>query len=134
MYTVNHISDKLFILYILCTLQLQTHLLTMASKPSTITATSTTAKQDPMPPPQSTAPGKRKSGVKPTSSTTNPVPIFVVQKFLTDAAELVSSPTTRKNWMVEVFEKCSEVAKQEEKTGKASPEIPKRSLSEGDGD
>ena len=36
--------------------------------------------------------------------------------------------------MVEVFKKCNEVAKWEEKTGKTSPEIQKRSLSEGDGD
>ena len=44
-----HNSHKIIILYILCTLQLQPYLLTMASKPSTSTTTSTTAEQDPMP-------------------------------------------------------------------------------------
>ena len=123
----------------LCTLQLQPLLLmpssapttsTMASQPSTSTATSTTAKQDPMPPQQSTAPGKMKSDVKPTSSTPNPVPTSVVQKYVTDAAEIISSsPTTRKMFLAEVFKKCNEVAKWEEETGKRSPDFPKRSPS-----
>ena len=42
-----------------------------------------------MPPPQSTAPGKKKSDAKPTSSTPNPVPTSVVQKYVTDAAEII---------------------------------------------
>ena len=143
MYTVNHISDKLFILHMLCTIQLQPLLLmpslapttsTMASKPSTSTTTSTTAKQDPMPPPQSTAPGKMKSDVKPTSSTPNPVPTSVVQKYVTDAAEIISSsPTTRKMFLAEVSKKCNEVAKWEEETGKRSPDFLRKSLSDGDG-
>ena len=123
-----HISDKLFILYILCTLQFQLLLLmpssapttpSMASKPSTSTATSTTAKQDPMPPPQSTAAGKKKSDAKPISSTLNPVPTSVVQKYVTDAAEIISSsPTTRKMFLAEVFKKSNEIARWEEDYGK----------------
>ena len=123
---MDHISDKLFILCILCTLQLQPFLLMMASTPSTSTATSTTAKQDPMPPPRNTIPGKKKSNAKPTSSTPNPAPTSVVQKYVTDATEIISSsPTTRKMFMVEVFKKCNEVAKWEQETGKTSPEIQK---------
>ena len=34
--------------------------------------------------------------------------------------------------MVEVFKKCNEIAKWEEKTGKTSPEIPKTTLSDGE--
>ena len=90
----------------------------MASKPSTSPATSKPAKQDPMSPPQNTALGKKKSDAKPTSSTPNPVPTSVVQKYMTDAAEIISSsPTTRRKFMVEVFKKCNEVAKWEEETG-----------------
>ena len=99
MYTTNHKGDKLFILYIHCTLQLQPHLLIMASKPSTSTATSTTAKQDPMPPPQNTASGQKKSDADPTSSTPNLAPTSIVQKYVIDAAEIISSsPTTRCSW------------------------------------
>ena len=76
---MNHFSAILF-LYILCTLQLQPHLLIMESKPSTSTTTFTTAKQDPMPFQQSTAPGKKESNADPTSSTPNPVPTSVVPK------------------------------------------------------
>ena len=84
-----HISDKVFILYLLCTLQLQPYLLTMKSKASTSTTTSTTAKQDPMPSAQSTAPGKKESNADPTSSTPNHVPTSVVQKYVTDAAAMI---------------------------------------------
>ena len=74
-----------------CTLQLQPHLLIMESKPSTSTTTSTTTKQDPMPSPQNTASAKKKSDAKPISSTPNPIPISVVQKYVTDAAAIISS-------------------------------------------
>ena len=130
---MNHINDELFILYILCTLQLQPHMLIMESKPSTNTTTSTTAIQDPMPSPQSTAPGKKESNADPTSSTPNPVPTSVVQKYMTDTAAIISSSqATRRMFMVEVFKKCNEIARWEEKTGKTSPEIPKVTLSDED--
>ena len=117
----------------LCTLQLEPHLLIMESKPSTSTTTSTTEKQDPMPSPQSTAQGKKESNADPTSSTPNPVPTFVVQKYVTDAAAIISSSqAARRMFMVEVFKKCNEIARWEEKTGKTSPEIPKTTLSDGE--
>ena len=120
-----HTSDNVFMIYMICTFQLQPNLLTMASKPSTSTTTSTTAKQDPMPPPQSTAPGMKESDVTPTSSTPKPVPTSIVQKYVTDAAEMISaSPATRKMFLAEVFKKCNEVAKWEEETGKRSPDFP----------
>ena len=121
---MNHLSAKLFILYMLCTLQLQPHLLAMESKPSTSTTTSTTAKQNPMPSPQSTALGKKESDADLTSSTPNPVPTSVVQKYVTDAAEIISaSQATRKMFLAEVFKKCKEVEKSEEETGKRSPDF-----------
>ena len=83
---MNHFSVKLFILYVFCTLQLQTHLLIMESKPSTNTVTST--EQVPMPSQQSAIPGKKESNKTPTSSTPNHVPTSVFQKYVTDAAEI----------------------------------------------
>ena len=101
---MDHISDKLFILHILCTLQLQPLLLMMASTPSTSTATSTTAKQDPMPPPRNTTPGKKKSRCK-------------THLIYTQSCPYICCP-----------EIC-EVAKLEQQTGKSSPEIQKMSPS-----
>ena len=47
-----------------------------------------------------------------TSSTPNPVPTSVVQKYVTDAAAIISSSqATRKMFMVEVFKKCNEIAR-----------------------
>ena len=75
----------------------------MESKPSTSTTTSTTAKKDPMPSQQSTAPGKKESNADPTSSTPNSVPTSVVQKYVIDAAAIISSPqATRKMFLAEV--------------------------------
>ena len=54
-----HNSDKIIILYVLCTIQLQPYLLTMVSKQSANTTTSTMAEQDSMPSQQSTAHGKK---------------------------------------------------------------------------
>ena len=106
-----HNSVKIILLYILCTLQLQPYLLIIASKPSTNTTTSTTKEQDFMPPPQSTVHGKKESGVKATSSTPNPAPTSVVERYVTDAAEIISaSPPFRRIFIAEVFEKCSEIA------------------------
>ena len=42
---------------------------------------------------------------------------------------MLSPPVT---FMVEVFKKCNEIARWEEKTGKTSPETPKTSLSDGE--
>ena len=78
--------------------------LTMASNPSANTTTSTTAKQDPMPSQQSTAHGKKESGVTVTSSTPNPAPTSLIQKYVTDAAEIISAtPAYRKMFIAEVF-------------------------------
>ena len=116
----------------LCTLQLQPHLLIMESKPSTSTTISTTTKQDPMPSQQSTAPGKKESNADTTSSTPNPVPTSVVQKYVTDAAAIISSSqATRRMFMMEDFRTCNEIARWEEKTGKTSPENPKPTPSVG---
>ena len=71
-----------------------------------------------MSPPRNTSPGKKKSDAKPTSSTPNPAPTSVVQKYVTDAAEIISAQTTRKMFMVEVFKKCNEVANGNKKQGK----------------
>ena len=102
--------------YMLCTLQLQPCLLTIASKPSASTNTSTVAKQDPMPPAQNTTHGKE-SGVTVTSFTPNPIPTSVVQTYVIDAAEIVSaSPAYRKMFITEVFKKCNEVEKEARKT------------------
>ena len=75
----------------------------MESKPSTSTATSTTAKQDPMPLQQNTAPDKKKSNAKPASFTPNPAPTSVVQKYMTDVAAIISA---------------NKIAKWEKETGK----------------
>ena len=78
-----------------------------------------------MPPLKSTAPGLKESGATPTSSTPKPAPTSVVQKYVTDAAEIISaSPATRKMFLAEVFKKCNEVAKWEEETGKRSLDFP----------
>ena len=122
-----YISDKIILLYILCTPQLQPYLLIMASKPSINTTTSTTKEQDLMPPPQSTVHGKKKSGVTVTSSTPNPAPTSVVQRYVTDAAEIISaSPAFRRMFIPEVFKKCNEIAPWEKDTGKSSPELPRK--------
>ena len=121
-----HNSDKIIILYILCTIQLQPYLLTMASKPATNTTTSTTAEQDPMPSQQSIAHDKKESGVTVTSSTPNPVPTSVTQRYVTDAAEIISAtPAYRKMFIAEEFRKCNEIAQWEKESGKTSPELPK---------
>ena len=133
MYTVNHISDKLFILYMLYTFQLQTLLLmpssaltalTMASKPSTNTTTSTTTEKDLMPPPQSIAHAKKELDVTVTSSTPNPAPTSVTD--VTDAVQIISAtPAYRRIFIAEVFRKCNEIAQWEKDSGKTSPELPR---------
>ena len=77
---MNHFSVELFILYVFCTLQLQTHLLIMESKSKPLTNTVTSTEQDPMPLQQSAVSGKKESDETPTSSTPNPAPTSVVQK------------------------------------------------------
>ena len=77
----------------------------MESQPSTSTTTSTTAKQDPMPSLQNTAAGKKKSNADPTLSIPNPAYSPVVQKYVTDPAEIIaSSCITRNMFIVEVFQ------------------------------
>ena len=121
-----HNSDKIIILYLLCTIQLQPYLLIMASKPSTNTTTSTTTEQDPMPPQQSTVHGKKESGVTVTSSMPNPAHTSVVQKYVTDAAEIISaSPAYRRMFIAKVFGKCNEIAQWEKNTVKTSPKLPR---------
>ena len=121
-----HNSDEIIILYIFCTLQRQPYLLTMASKPSTNTTLSTATEQDPMPSNQSTVHGKKESGVTITSSIPNPAPTSVVQRYVTDAAEIISaSPAHRRMFFTEVFRKCNEIAQGEKDAGKTSSELPK---------
>ena len=96
----------------------------MASKPSTNTTLSTVADQDPMPSKQSTVHGKKESGVTITSSIPNPAPTSVVQRYVTDAAEIISaSPAYRRMFITEVFRKCNETAQWEKDTGKTSSEL-----------
>ena len=112
----------------LCTLWLHLHLLTMASKPSKTTPTSTTAKPDPISQPHNTVPGKKNSDATPTLSTPKPAPTSVVQQYVTDAAEMISlSPTSRRIFLTGVTKKCLEVAKQEKEAGRPFPE-PSRKL------
>ena len=122
-----HNSAKIIILYIRCTLQLQPYPLTMASKQSANTSTSTAAKQDLRSPKPSTAHGKKKSGVAVTSSTLNPVPTSAVQQYLADAAELIlTSPDTRRMFLTEVTKKCLELAKKERESTQHSPEYKRK--------
>ena len=52
------------------------------------------------------------------------MPTFVVQKYVTDAAEIISAtPVYRKMFIAEVFRKCNEIAQWEKESGKASPEL-----------
>ena len=88
----------------LCTIQLQPCLLIMASKPSINATRSTTTEQDPMPSQQNTAHDQKESGVTVTSSTPNSAPTSVVQRYVTDAAEIISaSPAYRRMFIAEVF-------------------------------
>ena len=80
-----HNSAKIIILCMLCILQLQPYLLTMASKSPTGIIIISTIKSS-MPSAQSTAPGKREPDIPLTSSTPNPTPTSVVQHYVTDAA------------------------------------------------
>ena len=113
----------------LCTLQLHLHLLTMTSKPSKTTPTSTTTKPDPISQPHNTVPCKKNSDATPTLSTPKPAPTSVVQQYVTDAAEMISSsPTSRRMFLTEVTKKCLEVAKQEKEAGRPFPEL-RRKLS-----
>ena len=87
----------------------------MDSKSSTSTCTSSADKQDPNTQPQNPAPGKTAPNVNPTSSTPTPTPTSVVQKYVTDAAEMISSlPDTRKQFLTEVTKMCLERAKAQE--------------------
>ena len=98
----------------------------MESKPSTNTVTST--EQDPMPSQQSAFPGKNESDETPTSSTPNPAPTSVVQKYVTDTAEIVSAtPAYRKMFIAEVFRKYNEITQGEKESGKTSSELPRSS-------
>ena len=102
----------------LCTLQLHPHLFMMESQPSTSASTATIAKLDPNLHQQNTAHGRRKSSANPTSSTPPPTPTSVVQRYVTNAAEIVSSPpATWKMFLTEVSDMCLERAKREKEAG-----------------
>ena len=59
-----------------------------------------------------------------TDLSPNPVPTSVVQRYVTDAAEIISSSQAfRKMFITEVFKRCNEVAKEERDSGKTSPEL-----------
>ena len=111
----------------LCTLQLHLRLLTMASKPSKTTTTSTIVRPDPIPQPQNIAPGQKKPDATPTISTPKPVPTSVVQQYVTDAAKLISSsPISRKMFLDEVVKKCLQVANHEKEAERPVPEPRRR--------
>ena len=113
----------------LCTLQLHLHLLTMASKPSKTTPTSTIVRPDQISQPQNIVPGQKEMNSDATStiSTPNPVPTSAVQQYVTDATRLISSsPTSRKMFLDEVAKKCLEVANQEKEAGRPVPEPRRR--------
>ena len=80
-------------MYIICTLQLQPYLLTMASKPSPSTSTYIAKGQDPMAHQPSTTHGN--SDVT-TTSTPNPALSHAVPKYVTDVAELISASAETK--------------------------------------
>ena len=112
-----------------CILQLHQHLLTMASKPSKTTPTSTIVRPDQISQPQSIPIVQQISDAKPTKPIPIPKPThkYVAHTSVTDAAKLTStSPTSRKMFFDEVARKCYEVASQEEKeAGKPVP-VPRR--------
>ena len=99
----------------------------MASKPSKTTPTSTIVRPDPISQPQNIASGQKNSDATPTISTPKPAPTSVVQQYVTDAAELISSsPTSRRMFLDEVTKKCLEVAKQDKEAGRPVPEPRRR--------
>ena len=107
-----------------CTLQLHPQLLMMESKPSTSISTSTTSKPDPNLQPQNTASGKRKPNANPTSSTPTPAPASVVQKYVIDAADMISSsPDTRKLFLTEITIMCLDRAKKDMEAGIISTQV-----------
>ena len=112
-----------------CTLQLHHHLLTMASKSSKTTPTSTIVRPEQISQPQSIPIVQQNLDAKPTKPIPIPKPAhtFVAHTSVTDAAKLTSaSPTSRKMFFDEVARKCYEVASQEEKEAEKSVPIPRR--------
>ena len=113
---------QVIILYILCILQLQPYLLTMASKQSANTSMTkgSSSSVDPMLSTPTTIHGKTSVAI--TSSTPNPAPTSAVHKYVTDVAELISaSANTRKIFLTEVTKKCLEMAKKENDSKQQSP-------------
>ena len=114
----------------LCTLQFQPYLLMSLSAPTISTMassiiTSTTAEQDLMPSQQSTAHGKKELGVKVTSSTPNPVPTSVVERYVTDAAEIISAtPAYRKMFIAEYSGNAMKLLNGKKNLKKISPGLP----------
>ena len=109
-----------------CTLQIHQHLLTMESKPSKATPTSTIVKPDQISQPPSIPTAQQNSDAKPTK----PIPIpksastSVAHYHVTNAARLTSpSHTSRRMFFDEVARKCFEVASQEEQ--EAEKPVPK---------
>ena len=96
-----------------CTLQLHQHLLTMASKPSKTTPTSTIVRPDQISQPPSIPTAQQNSDAKPTKPIPIPKP---APTSVTDAARLTStSPTSRRMFFDEVARKCFEVANRKKK-------------------
>ena len=112
-----------------CTLQLHQHLLTMASKPSKTTPTSTIVRPNQISQPQSIPTAQQNSDAKPTKPIPIPKPAHtsVAPTSVTDAAKLTSvSPTSRKMFFDEVARKCYEIASQEEEEAEEPVPVPRR--------
>ena len=91
-------------------------MLTMASKPSTTTPTSTIVRLDQISQLHNIVPAQKQmiSDATSTISTPKPVPTSAVQQYMTDATRLTSSSNTfREMFLDEVAKKCLEVANQE---------------------
>ena len=112
-----------------CTLQIHQHLLTMASKPSKTTPTSTIVRPDQISQPPNIPTAQQNSDAKPTKPIPKPKPspTSVAQHHVTDAARLTSSsPTSRRMFFDEVARRCFEVANQEKDAEKPVPEPRRR--------
>ena len=127
---MNNNTIVTIILYTyVCTLQLHQHLLTMASKPSKTTPTSTIVRPEQTSQPPSIPIVQQSLTAKPTKPVPIPKPAhtFVTHTSVTDAATLTSaSPTCRKKFFHEAARKCYEAASQEEKEAEKPIPGPRR--------
>ena len=101
--------------------------LAMESNKTVSSATSTTTTISKSKPTSvSAAPGKMLSDANPTSSTSTTVPTSVVQNYVTDAANMISSsPATRRLFLTEVTRMCLERAKRDKEPEQTTSESQK---------